>query len=253
MKNQYFGNIYDYLKYGLLRQLSRHGQISTAICWMLTKDDGKQEGHRIHYLNEPDKWGKFDPEVFNFLQQNVLEQGLRKVTVLENSQLIPNSRFYSGSFPDHPTGRRASFEEFLKFALGSGLVFFNPDKGIEIKSVKYGRKFSSNYLYWAEIKQSFARGYTLLIYQHLPPKPREQFINTLTGRLSNLTGASIVYSISTGRVAFFLVPQASNLSFFQENVAVVEKLWTGVVKVRKHEILEHAEHLGPLLSPLTAH
>ena len=39
MKHQYFGDIYDYLKYSLLRQLSPDGEISTVVCWLLTKDD----------------------------------------------------------------------------------------------------------------------------------------------------------------------------------------------------------------------
>ena len=39
MKNQYFGDINDYRKYGLLRILSTYGPIKTAVCWMLTPDD----------------------------------------------------------------------------------------------------------------------------------------------------------------------------------------------------------------------
>ena len=65
MKNQYFGDINDYRKYSLLRLLSGHGKISTAVCWMLTPDDLRPDGHRIQYLREPEKWRKFDPAVFD--------------------------------------------------------------------------------------------------------------------------------------------------------------------------------------------
>jgi hypothetical protein len=44
MKNQYFGDINDYHKYGLLRQLGKGGQLTTAVCWMLTPDDGRSDG-----------------------------------------------------------------------------------------------------------------------------------------------------------------------------------------------------------------
>jgi hypothetical protein len=44
MKNQYFGDINDYRKYGLLRGLSNRGEIRTAVCWMLTTDDGRGDG-----------------------------------------------------------------------------------------------------------------------------------------------------------------------------------------------------------------
>jgi len=37
MKNQYFGDINDYRKYGLLRTLTG-GQIKTAVCWMPPRD-----------------------------------------------------------------------------------------------------------------------------------------------------------------------------------------------------------------------
>ena len=39
MKNQYFGDINDYRKYGLLRVLCNRGEIETAVCWMLATDD----------------------------------------------------------------------------------------------------------------------------------------------------------------------------------------------------------------------
>ncbi len=44
MKNQYFGDVNDYLKYGLLRQLSNEGRFKICVCWMLTEPDGTTEG-----------------------------------------------------------------------------------------------------------------------------------------------------------------------------------------------------------------
>ena len=152
MKNQYFGDFYDYYKYGLLRQLSSHGQLSTAICWMLTKDDSRRDGHRIDYLNDPESWRKFDPAVFNQLRLQVLERKVRNVEGIQNSGLLPNSSFYSDSLTDDPNERREYFNGFLDFARGAGLVFFDPDNGIEINSVKYGKRHSSKYIYWTEIE-----------------------------------------------------------------------------------------------------
>ena len=39
MKNQYFGDINDYRKYGLLRILISGGGIKTIVCWVLRPDD----------------------------------------------------------------------------------------------------------------------------------------------------------------------------------------------------------------------
>ena len=39
MKNQYFGDINDYRKHGILRALSNGGEVKTAVCWMLSPED----------------------------------------------------------------------------------------------------------------------------------------------------------------------------------------------------------------------
>ncbi|HUW95833.1 MAG TPA: hypothetical protein VMW58_08590 [Anaerolineae bacterium] len=45
MKNQYFGDINDYRKYGLLRILTNLGEIKTAVCWVRTPDGEPINGH----------------------------------------------------------------------------------------------------------------------------------------------------------------------------------------------------------------
>ena len=43
MKNQYFGDINDYRKYGLIRLLADGGKIKAGVCWMLTPDDTRTD------------------------------------------------------------------------------------------------------------------------------------------------------------------------------------------------------------------
>jgi hypothetical protein len=69
MKNQYFGDINDYRKYGLLRGLSNDGEISTFVCWMLTANDSRPDGKFISYLGNQEKFSKYDPELFNILSE----------------------------------------------------------------------------------------------------------------------------------------------------------------------------------------
>ena len=45
MKNQYFGDINDYRKYGLLLLLTNGEEIKTAVCWMPTAEDGPIDGN----------------------------------------------------------------------------------------------------------------------------------------------------------------------------------------------------------------
>src|SRR5215207_4939479 len=80
MKNQYFGDINDYRKYGLLRVLSDAGTVSTGVSWMLTPSDRLAHGQFVSYLNQPHKWRRFDPELFDFLRRCVKGDGHRVVT-----------------------------------------------------------------------------------------------------------------------------------------------------------------------------
>jgi len=54
VKDQYFGDVNNYRKYGLLRALATAGSI--GVCWLLTPDDGGNDGRPRRYLDEPSKW-----------------------------------------------------------------------------------------------------------------------------------------------------------------------------------------------------
>ena len=234
MKNQYFGDIYDYIKYGLLRQLTCCGKISTAVCWMLTQNDDRSDGHHVKYLQSPEEWRAFDPPMFDCLRTAVLALKKRDVRVVEQSGLLPNTTFYSHLLTDGSDERRRYFDGLLKFSHGRELLFFDPDNGLEVKSVKYGRKGASRYLFLREVSQSFTAGHSLLVYQHMPPKPREPLIRALASGLIQETGSQLVYVFSTPRVAFFLVPQTSDVRRFAESVSRVQTNMGGLLTTRRY-------------------
>ena len=236
MKNQYFGDIYDYIKYGLLRQLSCCGKVSTAVCWMLTENDDRRDGHRVNYLQKPEAWRSFDPPVFDCLRAAVLERKERNLKALEESGLLSNTIFYSPLLTDGSDERRTYFDGFLAFSRGRELVFFDPDNGLEIKSVKYGRKGASRYLFLREVSQSFSAGHSLLVYQHMPPKPRGPFISDQVSSLIRESGSESVYVFHTQRVAFFLVPQSEQLSQFAEIASRVKINWGGLLNTRRFTV-----------------
>ncbi len=64
MKNQYFGDINDYKKFGLLRSIMSATDINILISWMLTEDDGSTDGKFIEYLSEPEKWSQYDNQLY---------------------------------------------------------------------------------------------------------------------------------------------------------------------------------------------
>ena len=75
MKNQYFGDINDYRKYGLLRVLSEVSGLSIGMCWLLTQDDGDGDGEIRAYLSKTSRWRHYDPELYERLQR-LLKSGV---------------------------------------------------------------------------------------------------------------------------------------------------------------------------------
>ena len=64
VKNQYFGDINDYRKYGILRCILSVTHFRLLVAWMLTPDDGSSDGGFTDYLRKPDIWSHYDPELF---------------------------------------------------------------------------------------------------------------------------------------------------------------------------------------------
>ncbi len=234
MKNQYFGDINDYRKYGLLRVLSGFGKIKTAACWMLTPDDGRTDGSFTDYLRQPGKWRHFDPPLFDHLRELVVHQHLRDVRGVETVAILPSCRFAPGVLSDDGEGRAAYFETFAGVTKGCDLIFFDPDNGIEVKSKPYGRTESSKYLYWHEIEDSFTAGHSLLIYQHFPREKRDSFIERKAREVAGRTGAGEVLSFRTPRVLFLLAPQEERLQFFRERSKQVAHGWGSQIRVASH-------------------
>jgi hypothetical protein len=238
MKNQYFGDVNDYKKYGLLRILTGHGELSTAVCWMLTPDDSRSDGRFTGYLSQPTKWRSYDPLLYDHLRNAVVIQKRRDVQYAADVKLVPGARYDDRLLPDDAEGREAYWRSFSHVAEGCTLVFFDPDNGLEVKSKPYGRKDSSKYLYWHELSQTLDRGYSALIYQHFRREKRDRFIARMAQEMHRRTQQRVVYSFRTNRVVFFLLPLDDHLPSFERYVAHVEHIWARQIEVIKHELAQ---------------
>jgi hypothetical protein len=87
MKNQYFGDINDYRKVGLLRTLQSAGDGRLLVAWMLTPDDGSRDGGFRSYLRDPATWMRFDPELFAGLADLLRPAAAPAVSLIETSTL----------------------------------------------------------------------------------------------------------------------------------------------------------------------
>ena len=241
MKNQYFGDISDYRKYGLLRLLSRMGSTKTAICWMLTPDDNRPEGKFITYLDQPGKWRFYEPGLFDCLKTIVIDENKRDVSEAQKHQIIPSALYFTDILPDEAPQREEYFSLFMRMTQGYDLVFFDPDNGIEVKSKPYGHKGSSKYLYWSEIKDAFSTSHSLLIYQHSPRIRKSQFVKSIVLPLAAHTGSQLIYSFQSQYVIFLLVCQEKHQQALQEAIQKVEEVWGEEFEIASHSVRRTGE------------
>lgn len=152
MKNQCFGDVTDYGKYGLLRFLAKGG-IKIGINWYLLEDDNSNDGKKIEYL-EKDKERWYDETLFDFLKKAVATSG-RDVKLIEGQGLIEQAIFYHKILTRK--NRMTWHEEALACLKTAELVFLDADKGT-IGDKKTDAKDSGKYIIPTEIIDYYKRG-----------------------------------------------------------------------------------------------
>jgi hypothetical protein len=122
--------------------------------------------------------------------------------------------------------RDPRLEELWRRAPRNALLFFDPDNGIEVASVRKGHRNSARYLYWDEVNASYRCGHPLLIYKHFPRVQRSVFLETLLKRVDALTGASGSFALFTDRVAYVLVPHQPHRDSLHEDAQSLVHQWS---------------------------
>jgi len=204
VKEQYVGDINDYRKYALLRRLASAG-LKIGVCWMLTPPDGRPDGLKIGYLNDPKRWRQPDPGLFEILAATVTEGGGCRLQRIESSGAVSGATFFNEIVPDASGPRTAWFMRASEILNGADLVFFDPDNGLDVASVRKGRVGSSKFVYRDEIAAIYAAGHSILIYQHFPREARDGFIARLVADLAQVASGGRIAVFKTSNVAFTLV------------------------------------------------
>ena len=229
MKDQYFGDINDYRKYGLLRSIIEASKLRVLVAWMLTLDDGGTDGKFTSYLDQPKKWSRYDPQLFQEIRDILDSEQQRRVSMIESAGLLPEAEYFSEYVPDSASDRNAWLTALVARSQRCELVFLDPDNGFEIKSRPYGRKNSSKFVYWREIGALWLSGKSLLIYQHFPMEKRFNFIQRMLGALRGATPCSLVEAFSTPHVVFLMALQPSHHCYHAGIVNSVQEKWEGQI------------------------
>ena len=188
MKNQYFGDVGDYGKYGLLKFLAKH-DVKIAVNWYLTENDENKpgDGGFIDYLKEKNeqRYLKYDPDLFETLKEMVLpEPKNRDVKQFERKNAIPGAIYYHKklNLRDLKTvaERKVHRDEWHRKALitceGADLVFLDPDNGLMEKPKL--SKTAEKYIFPCEVAEYYKRGQNVVYYCHKgrrKPDPWESY------------------------------------------------------------------------------
>lgn len=201
MKNQYFGDKRDLLKYSLLEALvcglSKVDQLTCI--WLLTPPATTNDGNR-HFQGY-----NAAPELGAFLRSSV-SAGRRDVRELARYMAQRPLRYFSyghdAALYFTRQSRATYFGSIPAAALRRSVVFFDPDNGLEPAGI-----VTPAHLKYAELAQVFRRmdsDSLAVVYQHLPRKRAEIFWPSIATRLSSELSSPVGY-VADGDVAFFIV------------------------------------------------
>ena len=170
MQNRYVGDIGDYLKLGILRALSPGYRLGVA--WWLFPDEAHNgDGRHIGYLNRPEQWRHFDPDLFDILV-GVVSSGQRNVRALEASNILPGAIFADEVIPSDGSlaqRRQARHEWFvwMKDNLTEADLFFvDPDNGLEPAGYSHGSAKAGKSVLLSELRELARPGRCLIVYHH---------------------------------------------------------------------------------------
>jgi hypothetical protein len=184
VKDQYVGDVNDYLKYSLLRALARAHSGRLQVCWMRTAPDGRTDGARLGYLAEGEPARALDPLVFDELTR-IITAGKRSVNAVQRTAILPGAQFHPAPLGDQPAARKRHFSKIWRALGPRDLVFFDPDNGLEVASVRAGARNCSKYVFLEELAVALDKQRSVCVYQHFPRVKRAPFIAGMLARLQD--------------------------------------------------------------------
>ena len=186
MQDNYVGDIGDYGKYGLLRNVTAAG-LQLAVNWYRVvlppsneQDDGEciscskkpkqKDGKYTSYLEQPEKYRHYDPELFDCLA-GIVHGQKRRLEEIEASGVL-SATFFSDTLP--LTTRLTWHQTALLATAGADVVFLDPDNGLETARMHERTSAKEKHATWQEVKDYYDRGQSVILYQHRPQRTKKE-------------------------------------------------------------------------------
>lgn len=213
MQNRYTGDIGDFGKLGLLRQLRVTG-LRIGVNWYLVPDENhNNDGRHIDYLKK-DSFRFCDELLWRQLGK-IVDSGTRRVRALEESGILPASYYsrpldFSGAAK--PTRNVLRWEWHCRAAeklRGCDVIFVDPDNGLIVPSAN-GTPKSNKFVLPQELAEYYRSGASVIYYQHKARLPdnfylaqHKELLNS--GAFPGATGTGLKFISTSQRYYFFIV------------------------------------------------
>lgn len=225
MKDQYVGDINDYVKYSLLRalQYARSGRL--LVCWMRTPNDTRGDGRLTDYLGAPDRYRSIDPVLFDALHC-LVRDGRRCLPAVEEAELIPRANYFGALLGDGAASREGFLDGLHEAIADEDLVFFDPDNGLDVASVPLGRLGSRRYLYTRDVPP-LLDGRSGVIYQHFPRENRAAYVARRLAGLSGALPTHEFFAVCSSRVAYLFAALPDAAPELRRGAVAAVRSWRG--------------------------
>lgn len=191
MQDRYAGDIGDFTKFGLLKELQNQG-LSIGLNWYKTEPpaseknpDGsykQDDGKHIQYSDNPEI-RDCDPCLAEKLSQVAKMEEKRSISALEEASLLPDIVYYHASISVN------SREQWHRDALiwfkdhPVDLVCLDPDNGLLVKSVKEQSPRSVKYAFYRELLDYVEQGKSVLVYSHRSRKQELPYFQEIEAKI----------------------------------------------------------------------
>jgi len=186
MRDQYAGDVSDFLKFAFLRALARTDRTLGIAWYYALGHDGRADGQHIEWRDEL-AWQRLDGPLYDGLTR--LPE--RSIAALENAAIWPNgTSFYRDPMPSHFL--RDEWGERKRKALDeANVIFLDPDNGL-------GAKTTPKHATVSEL-QLLRRPGRAVAFITFPGRsmPHDELVRRLHDRLITEAGAQDVVTLRT--------------------------------------------------------
>ena len=185
MQDCYAGDIGDYGKFALLRELRKQG-LSIGVYWYKTDAITSKKQNDGEYCI-PDRLMDCDTDLSVRLRKIFHSQDgiVRSIKALENEKFIDGALYFS---EDVSVDHRDKWHQHALCELsGSDLVFLDPDNGLIVSSAEKSRQKQCKYVLDSEVRDYLSQGQSVLLYQHRPRVNEAVYIDGMMQRIMSLS------------------------------------------------------------------